>query len=197
MGEPIERQGVVLYIGGVHATREPTVLKTVLGSCIAVCLIDPVARIGGMNHFILPAPWHGSEEPWEAARYGIHAMDLLIGAAMKAGADRRRLQAKLFGGASLPGMGNGVGGVGQQNVEFIEEFAKVEEIAVVSRDLGGYLPRQIRFYTDTGKVQVKRLGIQTLRLTRVEEREHLKRIRHPGSQFGEITLFEDGEGRRL
>jgi chemotaxis protein CheD len=188
--EPIERQEAVIHIGGVHATREPSVLKTVLGSCIAVCLTDPVARMGGMNHFMLPAPGEGSGEAWEAARYGIHAMDLLIGAMLKAGADRRRLRARIFGGASLAGMTNGGGSVGQRNVEFIEEFAKVEELVVIGRDLGGHLPRQIRFYTDTGKVQVKRLGLQTLRLTRVEEREHLRRMRLHGPQFGEVTLFE-------
>jgi chemotaxis receptor (MCP) glutamine deamidase CheD len=99
--EPVERQEAVIHIGGVRAAREPSVLKTVLGSCIAVCLTDPVARIGGMNHFMLPAPGDGSEEPWGAARYGIHAMDLLVGAMLKAGADRLRLQARLFGGASL------------------------------------------------------------------------------------------------
>jgi chemotaxis receptor (MCP) glutamine deamidase CheD len=87
-------------------------------------------------------------------------------------------------------MSNGRDGVGQRNVEFIEEFTKVEEIVVVSRDLGGHLPRQIRFFTDTGKVQVKRLGLHTLRLTRVEEREHLRRMRQHGPQFGDITLFE-------
>lgn len=190
MREPVERQEAVIHIGGVRAAREPSVLKTVLGSCIAVCLSDPVARIGGMNHFMLPAPGDGSEEPWGSARYGIHAMDLLVGAMLKAGADRRRLQARLFGGASLAGMTNGRDGVGQRNVEFIEEFTKVEEIVVVSRDLGGHLPRQIRFYTDTGKVQVKRLGLHTLRLTRVEEREHLRRMRQNGPQFGDITLFE-------
>jgi chemotaxis receptor (MCP) glutamine deamidase CheD len=188
--KPLERQETVIHIGGVHATRGPSLLKTVLGSCIAVCLADPVARIGGMNHFMLPAPGDGSGEHWEAARYGIHAMDLLIGAMLKAGADRRRLQAKLFGGASLAGMSNGNGGVGQRNVQFIEEFVQVEELVVVSRDLGGHLPRQIRFYTDSGKVQVKRLGLHTLRLTRVEEQEHLRRMRRHGPQYGEITLFE-------
>jgi len=95
-----------------------------------------------------------------------------------------------FGGASIAGMNNGRGGVGQRNVEFIEEFTKVEDIPVVSRDLGGYLPRQIHFYTDTGKVQVKRLGLKPLRLTRIEEAEHLRQVRQHGPQFGEITLFE-------
>ena len=190
MRQSVERPESVLHIGGVHATDEPSILRTILGSCIAVCLNDRVARIGGMNHFMLPAPGGGSDDRWEAARYGVHAMDLLIGAMLKVGADRRRIQARLFGGASVGGMNNGRGGVGQRNVEFIEEFTRVEDLVVVSRDLGGHLPRQIRFCTDTGKVQVKRLGVQPLRLTRVEEAEHLRQMRQHGPQFGEITLFE-------
>lgn len=186
----VERPESVIHIGGVHVAGEPSILRTVLGSCIAVCLNDLGARIGGMNHFMLPAPGGGSDDRWEAGRYGVHAMDLLIGAMLKAGADRRRIQARLFGGASIAGMNNGRGGVGQRNVEFIEEFTKVEDIPVVSRDLGGYLPRQIHFYTDTGKVQVKRLGLKPLRLTRIEEAEHLRQVRQHGPQFGEITLFE-------
>lgn len=189
----IDRQEVVIHIGGVHATGLPSIIKTVLGSCIAVCLIDPVSRVGGMNHFLLPAPGNGCEEPWEAARYGIHAMDLLIGAVLKAGAHRGRLRAKIFGGANLAGIDSSRA-VGQQNVDFIEEFAKVEEIVIVNRDLGGHLPRLIRFFTDTGKVQVKRLGLQTLRLTRLEERVHLKGIRRAGPQFGDVTLFDDAPG---
>ncbi|HCE6098490.1 hypothetical protein ACEPU1_33790 [Pseudomonas aeruginosa] len=83
-----------------RVSSEPVALATVLGSCVAACLYDPTACIGGMNHFMLPdaAPGDGS------ARYGAHAMELLINALLKAGALRQRLQAKVFGGGNvLPG----------------------------------------------------------------------------------------------
>jgi chemotaxis protein CheD len=183
------RPEVTLHIGGVYAARVPTVLKTVVGSCIAVCLVDPLARVGGMNHFMLPSPGRGAAWLADPARFGIHAMELLIGAMQKSGAERHRLQGKVFGGGHvlrLPMNGNGVA---ERNVRFIEEFMVTEGIEVVSRDLGGYLPRRLHFYSDTGKVYVKRLGQQTLRQARTEDGTHLRMLdatRRPG----EVILYD-------
>ena len=188
--ERVERRESVVHIGGVYTTREPTILKTVLGSCIAVCLADPMAGVGGMNHFMLPVPGAEGDDRVGAPRFGVHAMDLLIGGMLKAGADRRRLEARIFGGATLMGLPENGRSVGQRNIQFIEEFMRFEDLVVVGRDLGGHLPRQVRFHTDTGKAYVRRLGRHTLQLTRVEEREHLRHMQRRGLQFGEITLFE-------
>jgi chemotaxis protein CheD len=185
----VERPEVTIHIGQVYATREPTILKTILGSCIAACLMDPVARVSGMNHFMLPAPGDRSSSRADGSQFGVHAMDLLIGAIQKAGGDRRRIQAKLFGGANVLRLAENGSGVPERNVEFIEQFMKTEGIMVASRDLGGYLPRRIHFYTDTGKVLVKRLGQHVLRQTRVEEKEHLRVIGQGGPHVGEITLY--------
>ena len=185
----VERPEVTIHIGQVYVTREPTVIKTILGSCIAACLIDPVAHVGGMNHFMLPAPGNSSGDRMDRSHFGIHAMDLLIGAIQKAGGDRHRIQAKLFGGGHVLRIaGNGVS-VPEQNIHFIEEFMKAEGMMVASRDLGGYLPRRIHFYTDSGKVFVKRLGQHMLRQTRTEEREALRMLGQEAPRFGEITLF--------
>jgi len=186
----VERPEVTIHIGQVYATREPTIIKTILGSCIAACLLDPVARVGGMNHFMLPAPANGSGTG-DGSTFGIHAMDLLIGAVQKAGGDRRRIQAKLFGGGHVLRMGAIGNSVPERNIQFIEEFVRTEGIAVASRDLGGYLPRRIHFYTDTGKVLVKRLGQHMLRQTQTEEKEHIRAIAQVAPSFGEITLFGD------
>lgn len=191
----VERPEVTIHIGQVYVTREPTIIKTILGSCIAACLIDPVARVGGMNHFMLPAPGNGGGEWTDGSQFGVHAMDLLIGAIQKAGGDRRRLQAKLFGGGHVLRIAGNGANVPEQNIHFIEEFMNVEGIMVVSRDLGGYLPRRVHFYTDSGKVYVKRLGQHMLRQTRTEEREALRMIGGEAPRFGEITLF-GGQGRQ-
>lgn len=187
---------VTIHIGQAYATREPTAIKTLLGSCIAVCLLDPVARVGGMNHFLLPAPLNGSVGLGVGiAQYGIHAMDLLVGAVQKAGGDRRRLQAKLFGGGRvLRTMTTGVS-VAERNIEFIEGFMQTERIPVASRDLGGFLPRRIEFRTDTGKVFVTRLGRNTLRQIRIEENEALSVLGQDGVRPGGTTLFDGGTGR--
>jgi chemotaxis protein CheD len=184
-----DRAEVTIHIGGVYATRAPTIIKTVLGSCIAVCLRDPRAQVGGMNHFMLPVPGH-RHDGVESARFGVHAMDLLIGAIQKSGGERRRLEAKVFGGGHVLSISQNGNSVAGQNIKFIEEFMNTEGIPVVGRDLGGYLPRRIHFHTDTGKVYVKRLGRETLRLTRVEEQEHARESRKHAPEFGQVTLFD-------
>jgi chemotaxis protein CheD len=192
----LELPEVTIHIGQVYATREPTTIKTVLGSCIAVCLLDPVARVGGMNHFMLPAPFDGSGADERAAQYGIHAMDLLLGAVQKAGGDRRRLQAKLFGGGRVLRMITSGGSVPDRNIHFIEEFMRTERLHVVSQDLGGFLPRRISFRTDTGKVLVKRLGQHVLRQVRTEESEALQAVGQEAARPNGITLFDSESGRR-
>ena len=79
---------------------EDVALTTVLGSCVAACLHDPLARIGGMNHFLLPGD-DQSFNPRDAERYGVYLMELLVNGLMQLGARRDRLQAKLFGGPPL------------------------------------------------------------------------------------------------
>jgi chemotaxis protein CheD len=192
----VERPEVVIHIGQVYATREPTVIKTVLGSCIAACVFDPVTRIGGMNHFMLPAPENPADHDADVSRFGVHAMDLLIGALQRAGGERFRLQAKVFGGGHVLRIAVNGNSVPERNIQFIEKFLLTERITVVSRDLGGYLPRRIQFQTDTGRVRVKRLGQHTVRQTRAEEKEHLQAIGQTTRRFGATTLFEDWSARQ-
>jgi chemotaxis protein CheD len=183
---------VTIHIGGIHASAAPTIVKTVVGSCIAVCLIDPVACVGGMNHFMLPAPAPDREESVDRARFGVHAMDLLVGALQKLGGQRRHLQAKIFGGGHVLQIPRHAESVPERNIRFINEYMVAEGIPVLCRDLGGYLPRRIHFATATGKVQVKRLGAQTLRQKRTEEREHMRALRTV-REDGNV-LFFNGEG---
>jgi chemotaxis protein CheD len=177
---------VTLYIGGVHASEIPVLIKTLLGSCIAVCLFDPNRRIGGMNHFMLP---QGRSDPdkGEATRFGVHAMDCLIGAMMKAGAERRCLIAKAFGGAHVLGINESATGVPQQNIAFVREFFGSEHIPVVSEDLGGYHPRELHFLTGTGQAFVRLLQSQRVR-DRVIKREQREETRPP--RYGSVTLFD-------
>ena len=80
---------------GVHIGHGPTLISTVLGSCVSACLWDAETAIGGMNHFLLPVGSQATEtlDP----KYGVYAMERLINGLMGAGADRRRLKAKVFG----------------------------------------------------------------------------------------------------
>jgi len=181
---------VTLHVGGVYATREPTIIRTLLGSCVAVCLIDPSTRVAGMNHFMLPAPAPGPEDASEYTRFGIYAMDCLIGALQKAGGDRRRVKAKVFGGAHVLEIAQNGDSVAQRNITFVDEFLRCEDIPVVGRDLGGELGRQLYFHTDTGKVYVRRLRDWARRQLRTVEQAHLRALAQAPPRVGEVLLFE-------
>ena len=135
-----------------------------------------------MNHFLLPG---GNGDGDDAARFGVHAMDRLIGLTMKAGGDRRRFVAKVFGGAHVLDLQISVVNVAQRNIDFINSFLEEEGIPVLSTDVGGRYPRHLRFHTSTGRAFVKR--VRRLR-TRVlaDERDAAT----PSVAYGGVTLFE-------
>jgi chemotaxis protein CheD len=181
-----------IHIGGVCAAARPLVVRTVLGSCVAVCLRDGRAGVGGMNHFMLPESSCGDAV---SARYGVHAMELLINDCMRAGADRGRLEAKVFGGGHVLRVRETDGNVPQRNIQFALEFLAVEGIPIISRDLGGYAAREIYFFTDTGRTMLKRLsptGADGDRVGEVERAEcavlHRPKAAAPDEDDG-VTLF--------
>jgi chemotaxis protein CheD len=123
------------------------VLTTVLGSCVSICLTDPAAGVGGMNHFLLPGD---PDRPRSEAHYGINAMELLINALLKAGGRPGRLQAKVFGGANATGSRFPVG---KANADFAFWFLRNEGIPCIGQDVGGQHARRLRFWPNTGLVQ--------------------------------------------
>ena len=132
---------------------DDTALTTTLGSCVAACLRDPVLGIGGMNHFLLPDGHTGDGAP---ARYGSYAMELLINDLLKRGANRKRLEAKVFGGANvLKGFTSNP--VGTRNAEFVRQYLTNEHIPILAEDLCGIHPRRVWFFPNTGRVMVQRL----------------------------------------
>ena len=132
---------------------DETALTTTLGSCVAACIRDPFLKIGGMNHFLLP---DGKTNDGSPARYGNYAMELLINDLIKRGAQRSRLEAKVFGGANvLKGFTSNP--VGTRNAEFVRQYLKNEKIAILAEDLLGIHPRKIWYFQQTGRVVVQRL----------------------------------------
>ena len=89
-------QAVKVLPNEYYVTDEDLMISTVLGSCVAACIHDPVTGVGGMNHFMLPEG--DMQSPASATmRYGAFAMEVLINELLKAGAVRDRLEAKVFG----------------------------------------------------------------------------------------------------
>lgn len=139
--------------GEYFVSDENLVIMTVLGSCIAACLWDTRAQIGGMNHFMLP----DGEDGIGAGRYGSYAMELLINEMLKNGARRESMQAKIFGGGQV--MSNFTTmNVGERNTQFVIDYLQTERIPLLSQDVLDIYPRKVCFFPVTGKAMVKRLA---------------------------------------
>jgi chemotaxis receptor (MCP) glutamine deamidase CheD len=178
------RNRISLYVGEVAASQLPVVLDTLLGSCVAVCLYDPVLRAGGMNHILLPSCRVGDRNP----RCGIHAMELLINELMKLGGERRRFVAKAFGGANVL-QGIKMPPVGEGNARFVREFLALEKIPLVAERMGGTHAVHLYFHTDTGKVTVHTVDGSSLPKI-IDAESSFSRSPSPAKFFGgEITLF--------
>jgi chemotaxis protein CheD len=172
--------------GELYASKRNILIVTVLGSCVSVCLMDPVARIGGMNHFMLPERADSSTLLSEPARYGAHAMEMLINNLLSMGAQRSRLEAKVFGaGRVLPGMTD----VGARNSKFALEYLERERIPLKASDVGGVHARKVYMFIETGRVLVKE--ILQLRNDTVMSRERAYAVEIAAKRIasGDIELF--------
>ena len=149
---------VKILPGEFYVTGDPEeVLVTVLGSCVSACIRDPVARMGGMNHFMLVQNKTGASGAWgnelESARFGNFAMEKLINGMLKRGCARERMEIKVFGGANVTSARNAIG---TENSEFVLRYLAAEGLPCAAQDLGGTYPRRIIYFPMTGKV-VRRL----------------------------------------
>ena len=149
------RKKIYLHPGQLYATGESAVVTTILGSCVAVCLYDPVMQIGGVNHFLLPvAGADGQTSP----RFGNVAVPDLVARVVKLGAERERLQAKLFGGANvIEAFRDRENHLGTQNVRIARELLNAAAIPVIGEDVGGHKGRKLIFATDDGSAWIKEL----------------------------------------
>lgn len=141
---------VHLLQGQFEVSDSPAVMiTTTLGSCVACCLHDPVRGIGGMNHFLLP---HGEGASGsEARRYGAYAIEVLINALLRRGADRNSLEGRLFGGARISDRLPDIGG---QNARFALEYLEHEGVRVMLRgSVGGRQARRIQFWPVSGRAR--------------------------------------------
>lgn len=170
--------------GEFFVDDQPILITTTLGSCIAACLWDRVRLVGGMNHFMLPdGPAAGATD---GGRYGVYAMDQLIGELVKRGAQRGNLEAKIFGGgAVIDGMSSIQ--IGERNTQFVLEYLHTERIPVVSKDVLDIYPRKVCYLPQTGKALVKRL--QPRAAETVLAQENQARQRAPASVGGTVDLF--------
>lgn len=178
--------------GEFFVSREPMVVYTVLGSCISACIRDPCTGVGGMNHFMLPAPKeHQSGDAWggESTRYGSFAMEQLINGILSRGGVKQRLEIKLFGAGKLYESNIDVGA---RNSEWVLRYLNDEGLPIAKRDLGDVFPRKLYYFTDSGRVLLKKITRIKNRTIMVRESDYEYRLyqeRNRQEQQSDITLF--------
>lgn len=189
------RTAVKVLPGGYYVTDDDSeMIVTVLGSCVAACIRDPLTGIGGMNHFMLPQGENGS---WGGAsssmRFGNHAMEVLINRVMSLGCPRSRLEIKVFGAGNVIG-GQGLRSnrtVGERNAAFVRNYLDNENLTIAAMDLGGDRGRRICYFPDTGRV--KRLLLRRDDDKHIYQQELILREKQhepPPEDDGSIELFD-------
>ncbi|HEY9547793.1 MAG TPA: chemoreceptor glutamine deamidase CheD [Solimonas sp.] len=170
--------------GEFQVTSEDIVLVTLLGSCVSACLRDPLAGVGGINHFMLPeAEALGSS----SARYGAYAMEVLINELLKRGARRERLEAKVFGGGNVI-KGMTVANVGARNASFALRYLEDEHIRILAQDLGGIDARKLGYFPRSGRVLLKHLPVAATVADLAIETAYGRQLQR-GQPAGDVELF--------
>jgi chemotaxis protein CheD len=145
----------LIYVGDYHVDNSDIIIGTLLGSCISVCLFDPVTCIAGMNHFMLPGRMTSIDQD-RSAKYGISAISDLLSEMYKCGARKQNLQAKLFGGGAVLDLKEKTTSVTTGNVRIARIMMELEDIPIVEEDTGGKFIRKIFLEVKSGSVFVKK-----------------------------------------
>jgi chemotaxis protein CheD len=186
-----ERWSARILPGEYFVTRNDEIIATVLGSCISACVRDPVLRIGGMNHFMLPEDITNGSSSWHdpavglSTRYGSFAMESLINDLMKLGAQRQRLEVKLTGGGRvLASMTD----VGARNIEFARRWLQLEGLSIAGEDVGDTHPRRVLYFPATGRVLMFRLRTTDLGEVVSREKQYQSTLREKPAG-NDVELF--------
>lgn len=181
-----QAQALKVLPGEYLVTANDVMLVTVLGSCVSACIRDPVAGVGGMNHFMLPDTEQGGAAS-ESARYGSYAMEVLINELLKRGAARARMETKVFGGGAVLA-GFTVNNVGERNVRFVRQYLAAEGLTIAGEDLLDVVPRRVHYFPRSGKVMLKRLPSANDSEVLASERLYRSRLLASPTQ-GSVELF--------
>jgi chemotaxis protein CheD len=178
----------VILPGEYFVSQEPKVVYTVLGSCISVCLRDPLVNVGGMNHFMLAAaPTNeGGQDSWaDSGRYGSFAMEMLINEILKRGGKKNRLEAKVFGGGKIY---DGAMDIGAKNAAWALDYLEREGVPLLKANVGDVCPRKVYFFTDSGKVLLKKLDRVVAKAIAEEEGQYQRKLQHSPVE-SDVILF--------
>lgn len=147
-----------LHSGEVLFSSEPCTVKTVLGSCVGVAIHDPLLRIGGLCHFLLP---DSPDEP-ASTRYGDVALPYLLRKFLKAGSELKNLRVWIAGGALLLDAQE-IFFVGDRNAEFSEKWLETRKLKVIANETRGYRGRKLTFHPTTGMLSIDFLASSAIK----------------------------------
>ncbi len=173
----------IIHPGEFYLSDADIIIGTLLGSCVAVCLYDLESGIAGMNHFMLPGRISSTDIfSDKSARYGITAVHQLLDAIVKRGAKRKNIQSKIFGGGHVLNTGNEHASIPSDNIRLAKVMMEIEDIPIVTDDVGGIFTRKVLLDVKTGKVF----------LSKTTKEEVYSKISKRDSEFAERS-FENGK----
>jgi len=169
----------ISHPGEFPVSRDDEFIGTLLGSCVAVCLIDQQKEIAGMNHFMLPGRIVTADIYQDkTAKYGITAINELLRTMEKFGADKGQLVAKIFGGGSVLENLRDINTIPADNIRLAKVMMEMEDIQITEVDVGGNFTRKVMMEVKTGSVYLKKsTRAEVLDEVSRREMEHVKKIR--------------------
>jgi chemotaxis protein CheD len=153
-GKDFERIARNINPGG-WAIENERPISTLLGSCVAVCLFDPILKIAGMNHFLLPSRTNADNSDVDVILNGDYSMEVLVNGLLNKGAKKTRLVAKAFGGGTI--VSSIRMAIGERNAEFAREWLEREGIPLVASDFNGPWSRKVVFVPQSGDAFCRRI----------------------------------------
>ena len=151
---------LVVGISDYKLARNPNVFVTyALGSCVGICLYDKQMKVGGLSHIMLPESGMFAKSDINRMKFADTAIVDLVQDLVKIGADRRRLIAKIAGGAQMFEVQQGslIGTIGDRNITSVKNTLHSLKIPIIAEDTGLNYGRTVYFDLDTGIMKVQSL----------------------------------------
>lgn len=149
-----QHQEYFLQPGYIYVPRTPTLISTVLGSCVAVCIWDRKKEYGGMNHFLYPSTLDSAKS---TAQYGNVSTKALVQFFLDDGCNPKNLEAQIFGGAFLPDGPERSAEVSRENVNVARTMLQKSKVHIVSEDVGGSKGRKLVYNSLSNEVLIIRV----------------------------------------
>lgn len=147
------KQTYFLPPGYIFVSKEPYLISTVLGSCVSVCIWDPILNFGGMNHHIHAKPFNKNEK---SSQFGSLAIPYMIKLLVDLGGTKVNFKAHIIGGAQNPLISSSM--IGKENIEIAEKILKKHLIQIITHDTAGEMGRKVVFDNETGELAVYKVN---------------------------------------